>query len=183
MQFAPLALIFLLIIVVFVLLVWLIPVRLWIAAWSSGARVGFGELIGMRLRRVSPGAVVNPRIAAVKAGLDAPTNILESHYLAGGNVDRVVNSLISADKAGIALDFSQAAAIDLVAGEGEAGPPDPIEAVDLSAGHHPEGQQTVHDGPERPLGHAVDQEIPAGVEEDRAPQPVAPVVVVGEPAQ
>ena len=46
MQFAPLALIFLLIIVVFVLLVWLIPVRLWIAAWSSGARVGFGELIG-----------------------------------------------------------------------------------------------------------------------------------------
>jgi uncharacterized protein YqfA (UPF0365 family) len=113
MSFAPLALIFLLIIVVFVLFVWLIPVRLWIAAWSSGARVGFGELIGMRLRRVSPGGVVNPRIAAVKAGLEAPTNTLESHYLAGGNVERVVNSLISADKAGIALDFSQAAAIDL----------------------------------------------------------------------
>jgi uncharacterized protein YqfA (UPF0365 family) len=113
MQFAPLALIFLLIIVVFVLVVWLIPVRLWIAAWSSGARVGFGELIGMRLRRVSPGAVVNPRIAAVKAGLKTETNILESHYLAGGNVERVVNALISADKAGIALDFSQAAAIDL----------------------------------------------------------------------
>jgi uncharacterized protein YqfA (UPF0365 family) len=113
MQFAPLALIFLLIIVVFVLFVWLIPVRLWIAAWSSGARVGFGELIGMRLRRVSPGAVVNPRIAAVKAGLKTETNILESHYLAGGNVERVVNALISADKAGIALDFSQAAAIDL----------------------------------------------------------------------
>jgi uncharacterized protein YqfA (UPF0365 family) len=74
MSFAPLALIFLLIIVVFVLFVWLIPVRLWIAAWSSGARVGFGELIGMRLRRVSPGGVVNPRIAAVKAGLEAPTN-------------------------------------------------------------------------------------------------------------
>jgi uncharacterized protein YqfA (UPF0365 family) len=113
MSFAPLALIFLLIIVLFVLFVWLIPVRLWIAAWSSGARVGFGELIGMRLRRVSPGAVVNPRIAAVKAGLQAPTNTLESHYLAGGDVQRVVNSLISADKAGIALDFSQAAAIDL----------------------------------------------------------------------
>jgi uncharacterized protein YqfA (UPF0365 family) len=113
MEFAPLALIFLLIIVVFVLFVWLIPVRLWIAAWSSGARVGFGELIGMRLRRVSPGAVVNPRIAAVKAGLKTETNILESHYLAGGNVERVVNALISADKAGIALDFSQAAAIDL----------------------------------------------------------------------
>jgi uncharacterized protein YqfA (UPF0365 family) len=117
MQLAPLALIFLLIIV--------IPVRLWIAAWSSGARVGFGELIGMRLRRVSPGAVVNPRIAAVKAGLQAETNILESHYLAGGNVERVVNSLISADKAGITLDFSQAAAIDL-AGR------DVLEAVQTS---------------------------------------------------
>ncbi|MGB5695438.1 MAG: flotillin-like protein FloA [Polyangiales bacterium] len=113
MQFAPLALIFLLIIVVFVLFVWLIPVRLWIAAWSSGARVGFGELIGMRLRRVSPGAVVNPRITAVKAGLNLPTNTLESHFLAGGNVDRVVKALISADKAGIVLDFKQAAAIDL----------------------------------------------------------------------
>jgi uncharacterized protein YqfA (UPF0365 family) len=113
MQLVTLALIFLLLIVVFVLFVWLIPVRLWIAAWSSGARVGFGELIGMRLRRVSPGAVVNPRIAAVKAGIDTETNILESHYLAGGNVQRVVNALISADKAGIALGFSQAAAIDL----------------------------------------------------------------------
>lgn len=113
MSFAPLALIFVLIIVLFVLFVWLIPVRLWIAAWSSGAGVGFGELIGMRLRRVSPGAVVNPRIAAVKAGLDTQTNILESHFLAGGNVERVVKALISADKAGIVLDFSRAAAIDL----------------------------------------------------------------------
>ena len=113
MSLAPVALIFVLFIILFVLLVWLIPVRLWVAAWSSGARVGFGELIGMRLRRVSPGAVVNPRIAAVKAGLQVPTNTLESHYLAGGNVERVVNALISADKAGITLDFQQAAAIDL----------------------------------------------------------------------
>ena len=125
MEFAGLALIFLLVIVVFVLFVWLIPVRLWIAAWSSGARVGFGELIGMRLRRVSPGAVVNPRIAAVKAGIATETNILESHYLAGGNVERVVNALISADKAGIELGFSQAAAIDL-AGR------DVLEAVQTS---------------------------------------------------
>jgi uncharacterized protein YqfA (UPF0365 family) len=113
MSLAPVALIFVLVIILFVLLVWLIPVRLWVAAWSSGARVSFGELIGMRLRRVSPGAVVNPRIAAVKAGLEVPTNTLESHYLAGGNVERVVNALISADKAGITLDFQQAAAIDL----------------------------------------------------------------------
>ena len=125
MSLAPVALMFVLIIVLFVLFVWLIPVRLWVAAWSSGARVGFGELIGMRLRRVSPGAVVNPRIAAVKAGREVPTNTLESHYLAGGNVQRVVNALISADKAGIQLDFQQAAAIDL-AGR------DVLEAVQTS---------------------------------------------------
>ena len=87
--------------------------------------MGFGELIGMRLRRVSPGAVVNPRIAAVKAGREIPTNTLESHYLAGGNVQRVINALISADKAGIDLDFQQAAAIDL-AGR------DVLEAVQTS---------------------------------------------------
>jgi uncharacterized protein YqfA (UPF0365 family) len=79
----------------------------------------------MRLRRVSPGAVVNPRIAAVKAGREVATNTLESHYLAGGNVERVVNALISADKAGIKLDFKQAAAIDL-AGR------DVLEAVQTS---------------------------------------------------
>ena len=54
MSLAPVALIFVLFIILFVLLVWLIPVRLWVAAWSSGAHVGFGELIGMRLRRVPP---------------------------------------------------------------------------------------------------------------------------------
>jgi len=125
MSLAPVALIFVLIIVLFVLLVWLIPVRLWVAAWSSGAKVGFGELIGMRLRRVAPSAVVNPRIAAVKAGREVATNTLESHYLAGGNVERVVNALISADKAGIQLEFKQAAAIDL-AGR------DVLEAVQTS---------------------------------------------------
>ncbi|MEM8606386.1 MAG: flotillin-like protein FloA [Myxococcota bacterium] len=112
-SFTAIGLGFVLIIVLFFLFVWAIPIRLLIAAWSSGAGVGIGELIGMRLRRVSPGKVVNPRIAAVKAGLSLPTNTLESHYLAGGNVERVVNALISADKAGITLDFQQAAAIDL----------------------------------------------------------------------
>ncbi len=111
--FSVIGLIFVAVIILFFLFVWVIPVRLLIAAWSSGAWVGPGELIGMRLRRVSPGKVVNPRIAGVKAGLDLPTNTLESHYLAGGNVDRVVTALISADKAGIQLPFQQAAAIDL----------------------------------------------------------------------
>jgi uncharacterized protein YqfA (UPF0365 family) len=92
---------------------WFIPVQLWIAAWSSGCYVGLMTLIAMRLRRVSPQGIVNPRITAMKAGLDVPIDMLESHFLAGGNVEGVVNALISADKAGIELKFKQAAAIDL----------------------------------------------------------------------
>jgi uncharacterized protein YqfA (UPF0365 family) len=104
---------------------WLIPIQLWIAAWSSGAYVGLMTLVAMRLRRVTPTGIVNPRITAMKAGLDIRLDLLESHYLAGGNVTRVVNALISADKAGIQLAFQQAAAIDL-AGR------DVFEAVQMS---------------------------------------------------
>jgi uncharacterized protein YqfA (UPF0365 family) len=96
-----------------ILFLYLVPVGLWIAAWSSGAPVGIFTLIAMRLRRVVPGDIVNPRISAIKAGLDLTTDDLESHYLAGGNVKAVVNALISARKANIDLDFNKAAAIDL----------------------------------------------------------------------
>jgi uncharacterized protein YqfA (UPF0365 family) len=100
-------------IVVLILFLWLIPVRLWIAAWASGAHVGLFTLIAMRLRRVTPKAIVEPRISAVKAGLEIKLERLEGHYLAGGNVMAVVNALISADKANIELSFDRAAAIDL----------------------------------------------------------------------
>jgi uncharacterized protein YqfA (UPF0365 family) len=96
-----------------VLLLYLIPLRLWIAAWASGAYVGLLTLIGMRLRRVPPGTVVTARISAVKAGLTIPLNDLEAHYLAGGNVVNVVLAMISADKANISMPFKRAAAIDL----------------------------------------------------------------------
>ena len=99
-----------------ILFLYLVPVGLWIAAWSSGAPVGIFTLIAMRLRRVVPGDIVNPRISAIKAGLDLTTDDLESHYLAGGNVKAVVNALISARKANIELDFNKAAAIDLAGG-------------------------------------------------------------------
>jgi uncharacterized protein YqfA (UPF0365 family) len=92
---------------------YLIPVRLWIAAWASGAYVGLFSLIGMRFRRVPPGTVVTARISAVKAGLDVSINDLEAHYLAGGNVVNVVIAMISADKANIVMPFKRAAAIDL----------------------------------------------------------------------
>jgi uncharacterized protein YqfA (UPF0365 family) len=90
-----------------------IPVRLFIEARFSGVRLGLGSLIGMRLRKVSPPAVIRPLIASTKAGIELLTNELEAHYLAGGSVDRVVRALISADKAGIELPFQKAAAIDL----------------------------------------------------------------------
>ena len=104
---------------------WAVPISLWIEAISSRASVGLGSLIGMRLRKVSPPAVVRPLIAATKAGLPLDVSHLEAHYLAGGNVDRVVRALISADKATIELPFQQAAAIDL-AGR------DVFEAVQVS---------------------------------------------------
>jgi uncharacterized protein YqfA (UPF0365 family) len=95
------------------ILLWIVPLQLWIAAWSSGAYVGLMTLVAMRLRRVAPQRIVNPYITATKAGLELKVDMLESHFLAGGNVDRVVNALISADKAGIPMSFQQAAAIDL----------------------------------------------------------------------
>jgi uncharacterized protein YqfA (UPF0365 family) len=82
-------------------------------------------LVGMRLRRVPPATVVTARISAVKAGLQISIDDLEAHYLAGGNVVRVVNALISADKANIEMPFKRAAAIDL-AGR------DVLEAVKMS---------------------------------------------------
>ena len=96
-----------------ILLAWAIPVRLWVEAISAGVRVGIGYLVGMRLRKVNPPAVVRPLIWATKAGLTLEISDLEAHYLAGGQVDRVVRALISADKANIELSFQQAAAIDL----------------------------------------------------------------------
>ncbi|HEY0884601.1 MAG TPA: flotillin-like protein FloA [Ramlibacter sp.] len=107
------------------LLLYLVPVPLWIAAWASGAYVGLFTLIAMRLRRVPPHTIVTARISAVKAGIDIPLNDLEAHFLAGGNVVRVVNAMISADKASIPLPFKRAAAIDL-AGR------DVLEAVQMS---------------------------------------------------
>jgi len=86
---------------------------LWIQAYVSGARVGFLNLVMMRFRKVRPQTIVINRISAKKAGMDISTDMLEAHYLAGGNVDRVVRALIAADKAKIELPWDRATAIDL----------------------------------------------------------------------
>jgi uncharacterized protein YqfA (UPF0365 family) len=102
-----------------------VPVMLWISALAAGVKISIFTLVGMRLRRVIPSRVINPLIKAHKAGLGVTTNQLESHYLAGGNVDRVVNALIAAHRANIELTFERGAAIDL-AGR------DVLEAVQMS---------------------------------------------------
>jgi len=86
---------------------------IWLRARIANAPVGMGKMIGMRLRRVPVGLIVDNRITAVKAGIEVPSDPLEAHYLAGGDVSQVILALIAADKAGISLDFNRACAIDL----------------------------------------------------------------------
>lgn len=103
-----------------------VPIGLWITAYFSGVKVSIlRDLVGMRLRKVAPGPIVKASITASKAGLDIDIGKLEAHFLAGGNVNKVIMALISADKANLGLTFERAAAIDL-AGR------DVFEAVQIS---------------------------------------------------
>src|SRR5579864_3271244 len=86
---------------------------IWLQARIANAPVGMGKMIGMRLRRVPAALIVDTRITAVKAGIDIASDLLEGHYLAGGNVENTVKAIVAADKAGIELDFNRACAIDL----------------------------------------------------------------------
>lgn len=113
------------IVVLLIILFSFIPIGLWIASIAAGVPVGLINLIGMRLRRVIPAKIVLPLIKATKAGLSVSVDKLEAHYLAGGNVDRVIDAWIAAERAGIPLTFERAAAIDL-AGR------DVLEAVRMS---------------------------------------------------
>lgn len=93
--------------------------KLWFQAFASGADVTLMSLVGMGFRQVRPGVVVNAKIMAAQAGLDInrragiSTQRLEAHYLAGGDVMRVITAIIAAQSAGIDLDFDRACAIDL----------------------------------------------------------------------
>ncbi|WP_027634605.1 flotillin-like protein FloA [Clostridium hydrogeniformans] len=114
------------VIIIFLILFFtFVPLGLWISAAAAGVKVGILNLIGMRLRRVSPSRIILPLIKSTKAGLQISVNQLEAHYLAGGNVDTVVDALIAAQRADIELLFEKAAAIDL-AGR------DVLEAVKMS---------------------------------------------------
>ncbi|AIM35883.1 flotillin-like protein FloA [Sphingobacterium sp. SG20118] len=107
------------------LLLYLLPVNLWFTAQLSNVKISLLNLVLMRLRKVPPSLVTNAMIISTKAGLNITSNEIETHYLAGGNVNRVIKALISADKANIPLSFKLATAIDL-AGR------DVFDAVQLS---------------------------------------------------
>lgn len=106
-------------------LFYFIPIGLWFSAMVSGVRISLIQLILMRWRKVPPSVIVNEMITGTKAGIKLNANELEAHYLAKGNVPNVVQALVSAQKASIALDFKMASAIDL-AGR------DVFEAVQMS---------------------------------------------------
>jgi uncharacterized protein YqfA (UPF0365 family) len=96
------------------LFTYFVPIGLYITAYFSGVKLKiFKDLVGMRLRKVSPMTIVRSQISAAKAGIELDTSMLEAHFLAGGNVVNVVNALISASKANLELSFEKAAAIDL----------------------------------------------------------------------
>ena len=102
-----------------------VPLGLWITSLAAGVHVSIGSLMGMRLRRIAPKTLVEPLIKSRKAGLNITLSKLETHYLAGGNVDRVINALIAAQRSNIELPFEKASAIDL-AGR------DVLQAVQMS---------------------------------------------------
>lgn len=103
-----------------------VPFVLWLSAKVSGVKISLLQLFLMRIRNVPPSVIVRAMIEAHKAGLESITrDSLEAHYLAGGNVEKVVHALVSASKANIELSFQMATAIDL-AGR------DVFEAVQMS---------------------------------------------------
>lgn len=112
-------------VIALVILLWFFPVALWFQALLSGVYVSLIQLVLMRWRGVNPKTITMALITGTKAGLTLKANELEAHYLAKGNVTKVVMALISANKANIPLDFKMATAIDL-AGR------DVFEAVQMS---------------------------------------------------
>jgi len=127
MTFFPLLVVVVILGIIFLSFInYFVPIGLWISALAAGVRVNIiTDLFAMRLRKVPPAIIIKPKISAAKAGVDLSIGKLEAHYLAGGNVGRLVTALIAADKAKLDLTFEKGAGIDL-AGR------DVLEAVKMS---------------------------------------------------
>lgn len=109
-----LILILIAVVIIICIFFYYVPFFLWISARVSGVRISLMQLFLMRIRKVPASVIVRALIEAHKAGLnDVTRDDLEAHYLAGGNVEKVVHALVSASKANIDLGFKMATAIDL----------------------------------------------------------------------
>lgn len=97
----------------FIIIICLVPIKQWFIALVSGAHISMGRLIGMRMRRVKITPIVAAYIQARKAGIDLDIVDLETHYMAGGDIEKVIVALISAHSAKLPLSVDQAKAIDL----------------------------------------------------------------------
>jgi uncharacterized protein YqfA (UPF0365 family) len=109
----PIITLAIIIVVAVLILFFFLPIPLWLSARFANVDVSLIQLVLMRFRRVPPSTIVSALVMGHKAGIPIERDLLEAHYLAGGNVDRVVRALISADKANIDLNFKAATAIDL----------------------------------------------------------------------
>ena len=91
-----------------------IPIPLYLEAAACGARISLLDLFLMRFRGIPPSIIVKAMIMLTKANVPGADKAqLENHFLSGGNVQLVVDALISASKANLPLDFNTATAIDL----------------------------------------------------------------------
>lgn len=102
-----------LLVVILAVVLAVVPVKTWFVALVSGAHVSMTRLVGMKMRRIKVSYIIDAYIQAKKAGLNIEIVDLETHYMAGGDVQKVVNSLISAHSAKFALSLDLAKAIDL----------------------------------------------------------------------
>lgn len=91
----------------------IVNIPLWLESNASGLGIGFSDFVRMKLRRLDMHVIVAHLKILRKAGIDVTCRALESHVLAGGNLDAVTSAVVAADKAGIDIDFSRIAAIDL----------------------------------------------------------------------
>jgi uncharacterized protein YqfA (UPF0365 family) len=100
-------------VLVFLLFLYYFPLGLWIRTIAAGVPLSISSLIRMRLIGIQPGVIVTNLVRARKAGLDLTIDQMQSHYLAGGNVEAVTLAMIAAQRAQIPLVWQRAAAIDL----------------------------------------------------------------------
>lgn len=107
------AIIFFVVIILFFAFLYWFPIGLWIQTVAAGVPLSIGSLVRMRIIRIPPSMIVNNLVRARKAGLQLTVDQMQSHYLAGGNVENVVLAMIAAQRAQIPLEWQRAAAIDL----------------------------------------------------------------------